>query len=813
MAEDIKDTTERLAALGTQAKDIKDTTERLAALGTQAKELQDSIVDIKKEYASWGNQMLSTGTELLSQRQQLHAAEAAAREAEKAALLWEIETNKKLSDDEKQSIKNQIDLLDKKIKSEKESAKIAETQVELAKSTDSIFESIASRMLITRSATRVTAKNIGRALLHNVKWERSLKNAGQFAKNIASSIKTAATSFTDMFSLTNIATSAMSKIFQVTMEMLEKSSAAQANFAKATGMLNINIADGMDLASGVNYAEASQAAIGLTSSFRGFMDLQDPARRSLQRTAGRIERLGGSAQDLGKHVEFMGKALGVSAKDAERMFTGVVSSAQDLGLTAAEATATFREFSGQMALYGPRIGKKFREIAAGAKASGLEIAEVVSLGEQFDTFEGATRAVSQLNAYLGGPVFDSMEMFYLQTEKGPEAVQKHVVETLRAQGKSIETMSYSEQKAFAETLKMKVGGFQKLMGFQSKEAKAAEAKAKKEERRQERYNRVLGRTLSFMERIQIMFQSIFDNEDLREEIRLLVEGLGKFLRDNDGFVTDLALGMAKVVKYAAKFFGWIGQSENSVEKIAISLAGLKIGGMLLSAFLTRLAVGSAITAATGGAAATAGAGAALGGGLAAAAAPIAAAALVAAGAYGVYRIVDGAIDTGVAAHEAQTTKGDTISMLKKANIDMGPMTDERTGRYKPSPDFILNRKAKELQLKREAWVKERLKKQAGAKQKSPAPRGVPELRAAGAPTASLIPPAKKQTKKDEAKADDQAKGIGKQIATAFIEEMKKNSEPSKVEFKFTFDDIVGENSPVHDVLWKSINNSMVKKTA
>ena len=805
------------------AEDIRDKTERLAALGTQEKELQESIVDLEKEYTSWGNQMLSTGTELLSQRQQLHAAEAAAREAEKAALEYKIKTAE-LAEGEKESIKEQIVLLDKKIKSEKDSAKIAETQVELSKSTDSIFESIASRMLITKGHSSGFTKN----LIKSVRVSRELgKGWVSIGKTLSGTVLN---SFAEMFSFTNVLTSAMSKIFTVSLEFLGRASAAQAGFAKATGMLNVNIAAGMDLASGVNYEEASQAAIGLASSFRGFMDLQEPARKSLQRTAGRVERLGGSAQDLGKHVEFMGKAFGTSAKDAERMFTGVMSSAQDLGLTGAEATATFREFSGQMALYGPRIGKKFREIAAGAKASGLEIAEVVSLGEQFDTFEGATRAVGQLNAYLGGPVLDSMEMFYLQTEKGPEAVQKHVVESLRAQGKSIETMSYSEQKAFAETLNMKVGGFQKLMGFQSKEAKEAEEKAKKEEKRQERYNRVLGKTVSFAEQISQMMQSAFGDKEVMSGIQAMAKGFGKFLKNMMPSIQAIAKVMGEVMTIVGKMLAGVGPK---------TVLGILAGGLAFKSFPIIKGMFGAITGTkkffTGGGGKPGGS----------AGNPLFVRVVGTSGAGGTDPFIGPVrqrAQRGTKERKALAREKWTERNRNKARFGfMGRgtargMPTGRKGLGKILGKGLLGAGLKKIPglgaLAGLGFAAPRLMKGdflgAGMESLSGLASIIPGIGTAASvaldaslmardatagPTASLIPPAKKQTKKDEAKADEQAKGIGKQIATAFIEEMKKNSEPSKVEFKFTFDDIVGENSPVHDVLWKSINNSMVKKTA
>lgn len=355
----------------------------------------------------------------------------------------------------------------------------------------------------------------------------------------------------------NVLYSVASKLFTANLEYLQRSTAAQAELTKATGATNVSIKAGMDIMRGVNYEEAAQAAIGLTSNFKGFLDLQSAAKQEMQLSAGRLAKLGVNTADYANSVEHMTKAMRMSGPEATKMFEGVASAAGDLGLTTAQATSQFTEFQGTLALYGPRIGKKFREIAAAAKSSGMEISEVISLGEQFDTFEGATKAVGQLNAYLGGPVLDSMEMFYLQTEKGPEAVKEHVVDALRASGKSIETMNYSEQKAFAETLGMKVDGFQKLMGYQSEESKLAEKKAAKEANTRERLMNGLDRVMSFMERIQATIQSIFENPALQGAIERLTTGfLNLFGSDSKSRIKTIGETMADMINGFLDGLSW-----------------------------------------------------------------------------------------------------------------------------------------------------------------------------------------------------------------------------------------------------------------
>ena len=758
------------------------------------------LLKLREGFASIETQLLSTGTELLENEAKVLEAKTRQLEEERELLKAQIDRGN-LSEQQLEDAKKHLETLQDQLQSSKDLQKSNQAYINISSQADSIFESIASRMMISRSATAQMAKNLRAAY----------KEARKTDSTIRAMIKTAATignSFLDMFSPMNLLSSSISKILTESFEMMKRTQDAYASFVRTTGTFGVNIAAGMDLSAGVNIEEAAAAAGGLVENFKGFLDLQGPTQGELIKTAGRLERLGVSGAEFGQSLEFMGKALGMGEKQAARIVTGIASAAADLGMTASQAVSQFREMSGTLALYGPRIEKKFRQIAAAAKASGLSISEVVALGEQFDTFEGATKAVGQLNAYLGGPVLDSMEMFYLQVEQGPEAVQKHVAETLRAQGKSIENMSYSEQKAFAETLGMKVEGFQKLMGFQSEEAKLAEAKAKKEEKAQQRFQKSLRRTMTFAEQIAIAFQSIFSSPELQAAMRQVFgeifdsgRSLKEIFQDIGKQLAKVLLKVAEIIKKVKKWGEKMSEKHGpyGVLKGMVGIWGaLKFGPRLLKAAFGLFRDSRAT--------------------------PV--------------RVVNGGFGGGIGGGRE---KRGTLSRKAKAGILKRTPKGLRKGMAKVIGSRVLGAGLKKVPflgalaglgygINRAMggdFVGATMDVASGLASIVPGfgtaaslgidaalvARDVSKATKPDAATAASVKKQQRRQRENEKKQEDKTKEIGKQIAMGFIEEMKKNSEPSKVEFKFTFDDVFGENSPAHELLWKSINNSMIKKTA
>ena len=76
-----------------------------------------------------------------------------------------------------------------------------------------------------------------------------------------------------------------------------------------------------------------------------------------------------------------------------------------------EAMASaFSDAMPKLAAFGDESTSVFKSLQVNARAAGMEVSDVLSIVEQFDTFDGAAQAVGRLNAILGGPFLDSLKM-------------------------------------------------------------------------------------------------------------------------------------------------------------------------------------------------------------------------------------------------------------------------------------------------------------------------------------------------------------------------------------------------------------------
>ena len=101
-----------------------------------------------------------------------------------------------------------------------------------------------------------------------------------------------------------------------------------------------------------------------------------------------------------------------------------------------------------LAAYGDRATEVFKGVAAASKATGIEMSKLIGITSQFDTFQGAADAVSGLNAILGGPYLNSLEMVNASEEERIRLL----VSSMEATGMSFGSLSKFEQKAIAAKL-------------------------------------------------------------------------------------------------------------------------------------------------------------------------------------------------------------------------------------------------------------------------------------------------------------------------------------------------------------------------
>ena len=760
----------------------------------------------------------------------------------------------------------------------KEQEKSLHTQKEIAEASAGAFDSIASKMRISQSATAAAAKNMF------VMWKNAVKVEGVI-KGTYKSLKAIGGSFLDIFNPINLITSGMKAIFTETWEFMMRSSVAMANFSKATGdagEMTKDLGAAMNYAAGVDIEAVASAGAALAGSWTGMADASGAVRSSVIGMTAELERMGQSGGDTGKSLNFMTKGMGMSMPAAQDAMRGLASSAKDLGQSPAQIGSNFRAMAGTLALYGGRILDKFTDIAAMAKATGLEMADIASIGEGFDTFEGAASKVGALNALVGGPMLNSMEMLRLQSEKGPEAVTEAVIESLKAQGKSYETMGYQERKAISETLGISADKFAMMMGYQSEEMKAAAEKAKKEQKFQDRYNRMLRSTVSLAEQIKLALTAIFGNEDLQAAMKELIgEILGVGLEGKDVF-KEIGIGMTAMVKEVTKFVKLLKKEEIMEKYIEPFMDWMKdpkekpwlfglfeaknwqvaAAGMLLmqsgapQAGATALArgttgvVGSAITTklmlrqAEKKAAKLAAKVAAEKATKAAAkkAAELAAkkAADLAAKKVVEKTVINGITSTltklpaaalpvaGTGATAAATVAAPIIvGAAVLGGLYMANEVLESKEEEEKTTKSVENQRRLAGQMHSDETLEEASKRMHKAHQKRlrDYAKAAKESKVTAKPTAKetalqnaalglqIAQSITEEGKRQEGERAKEAEQSGKMMAAAFLEEMKKNAKPVEMEFKFTFDDILGVASPAHKMLYSSIENTLKKQTA
>ena len=503
-----------------------------------SRQMEKDFRQTKADAESMVDSVLSFGDRLLGSSGE--ANELAAEQLETKKDILEIEKQTNLA--KMEALKAQIEYLEKQGLSsdeqEKQLKKLRERNAELDSGKKKIdeqtaslkaqhrvyeassdaFGSIAVRLGISKSESAGLVKNMYSS------WRLAVEQDG-FWKGTFKTIVSIGKALWDAFNPVSMISSAMNAIFKASVEFLWRSSEAISNFSAAAGdagAMARDVGAAMSLGTGVNIEQASQAASGLAASWQDFASASREARVSMIRTTAELGRLGIGAEQVGGSISLLTKGMGMSIEQAEDMMKGMASAAMTLGTTPAKLASDFASASASLALYGGRMEEEFYDLAAAAKASGLEIQELLSLGEAFDSFEEGSAKAGQLNALLGGPFVDSLELMRLQAEEGPDAVAGALKDAFESAGKTFEDMSYMERKAYAQTLGLSADKFAKLMGYESDEAKAAAKAAKRDADTQKRYQSMLRSTLSLGEQIRNFFQSVFANPKVMGAIRRLM---------------------------------------------------------------------------------------------------------------------------------------------------------------------------------------------------------------------------------------------------------------------------------------------------
>ena len=226
---------------------------------------------------------------------------------------------------------------------------------------------------------------------------------------------------------------------------------AAVAFNRATGQagaFNFQIAKlERDLyTSGVSSDEASQAFQSLFLNVAEFTEMTGKEQQMLAETTAVLQELGVSTGLVTTNLNFATKAMGMNATQAAKLQRELFTFAQELGVSAEKIAQDFGQFGNEIAALGQNGVDAFKDLQVAAKSLGMEMSDLVNLTKQFDRFDTAAESVGRLNALLGGPFLNSVQMVSVTD---PTERLRLLKQGIDRAGLSFNQMDYYQRKALA----------------------------------------------------------------------------------------------------------------------------------------------------------------------------------------------------------------------------------------------------------------------------------------------------------------------------------------------------------------------------
>jgi len=224
----------------------------------------------------------------------------------------------------------------------------------------------------------------------------------------------------------NLAKGLIEKIFQSTIAFMQEFDRLSSELRRSTGIIekgfgglegSIVKVQRANLAMGVSMEEAFAAAGELSSQMASFNHMADESRERVLKVTALMGEFGVSAGTTASIMNKLDKGLGMNSKQLERTSLQLMGLSKALRIPPKIILEDFNQASSELMKYGNDMIEVFEGLEEQSKQTGLGMQELLGIAKQFDTFEDAGNAVGRLNAVLGGPYLNAIEMVYATEEE------------------------------------------------------------------------------------------------------------------------------------------------------------------------------------------------------------------------------------------------------------------------------------------------------------------------------------------------------------------------------------------------------------
>ena len=388
-------------------------------------------------------------------------------------------------------------------------------------------------------------------------WEGTLIGSffkGDFDTNMEKTVA----ALKAQFSAANMLGSALMRVQESTLMMVVSADAHFAEVNKltnSTGEYNDMIMDTManNQMYNVSVEDAAESVSALYTEMSNFSNMSKEAQAQAVETTAQLKGLGIDAQTTAANFEIMTGALGMSSAAAGEAQKDFAAMAADLGVSAGKVAKDFERNANVFVAYGDEATQVFKDVAAAAKATGIEMDALLGITTQFDTFEGAAKAAGQLNAVLGGGLLNSMDLLNASEE---ERVRM-LIQSVEQSGKSWQSMSKFEKQAVANAAGISdMTEASKLFGQSLSEYDAAQAKVEDNAEAQKKLEERAAAAANMQDKLKrIMEQFAVAVQPIITAVHFLLDGLLSLNDMTGGFLIPTLIGLATAmmaIQHASK---------------------------------------------------------------------------------------------------------------------------------------------------------------------------------------------------------------------------------------------------------------------
>jgi hypothetical protein len=248
----------------------------------------------------------------------------------------------------------------------------------------------------------------------------------------------------------NMIGSSLMKVQEVTIKMVGELDRADVSFRSLTGNargfegeIYGAFEDKEIRAMAGAMGEVAQAQGALVTYGRQYVNVNSQMRMEMTRTAIAAKRMGIDFDTTAKIMDRSNRLFGITGPE---MMSKLHSAAIAVGDSPKRVVQQFNESLDVLAQYsGPRAMQVFQSLVAISKQTAVGMGNLISVANQFDTFETAAGSVAKLNAIMGGAYFNSVQMLNASEERRLQLLRAG----LDATNRSWQSLGRFEKKALA----------------------------------------------------------------------------------------------------------------------------------------------------------------------------------------------------------------------------------------------------------------------------------------------------------------------------------------------------------------------------